>query len=64
MDYTIGYNTQTSYNLTAAMSRKEDTDVEKVVSDRDKQKILQTYRIFAQRRQQEQERQKVIMFTQ
>ena len=64
LDYTIGYNTQTSYNLTAAMSRKEDTDVEKVVSDRDKQKILQTYRIFAQRRQQEQERQKVIMFTQ
>ena len=51
-------------NLTAAMSRKEDTDVEKVVSDRDKQKILQTYRIFAQQRQQEQERQKVIMFTQ
>ena len=64
LDYTIGYNTQTSYNLTAAMSRKEDTDVEKVVSDRDKQKILQTYRIFAQRRQQEQERQKVVMFTQ
>ena len=64
LDYTIGYNTQTSYNLTAAMSRKEDTDVEKVVSDRDKQKILQTYRIFAQQRQQEQERQKVIMFTQ
>lgn len=63
LDYTIGYNTQTSYNLTAAMSRKEDTDIEKMVSDRDKQKILQTYQIFAQRRQQEQEQQKVAMFT-
>lgn len=63
LDYTIGYNTQTSYNLTAALSHKEDTDVEKIVSDRDKQKILQTYQIFAQRRQQEQEKQKVEMFT-
>ena len=50
--------------------KKGSSDVAKdrlkllLVSDRDKQKILQTYRIFAQRRQQEQERQKVIMFTQ
>lgn len=64
LDYTIGYNTQTSYNLTAAMTRMSDTDIEKAVSERDKQRILETYQIFAQKRQEEEEKNKLKMFTQ
>jgi flagellin len=59
MDYAIGYNTQTAYNLTAATSRMEDTDYEKAATERDKEQILQTYRFIMQGKQQEAERQKL-----
>lgn len=62
LDYTIGYNTQTAYNLTAATSRMEDIDFEKAATERDKQQILQTYRFIMQKKQQEQESQKLSMF--
>lgn len=62
LDFTIGYNTQTAYNLTAATSRMEDTDYEKAATERDKQQILQTYRFIMQKRQQEGEIQKLSMF--
>lgn len=62
LDYTIGYNTQTAYNLTAAASKMEDTDMEKAVSELNKRNIMQTYRFIMQKKQQEQERQKLSMF--
>ncbi len=62
LDYTIGYNTHTSYNLTAATGRMEDTDIAKAVSEMDKQNILQTYRFIMQKKQQEDERQKLSFF--
>lgn len=62
LDYTIGYNTQTAYNLTAATSRMEDTDIAKAASELDKQNVLRTYRFMMQKKQEEQERQKLSMF--
>jgi len=62
LDFTIGYNTQTAYNLTAATGRMEDTDVEKAVLDKDKEQVMQTYRFMMQKKQQEQEAQKLSMF--
>lgn len=53
LDYAIGYNTQTSYNLTAATSRMEDTDVEKAVTEKNKQQALQNYRYMIQNKQME-----------
>lgn len=62
LDYTIGYNIHTAFNLTAATSRMQDTDIEKAVSERDKQNILQTYRFIMQKKQQEEERNKLSVF--
>ena len=62
LDFTIGYNTQTAYNLTAATSRMADTDVEKAVLDKDREQVMQTYRFMIQKKQQEQEAQKLSMF--
>ena len=59
LDYAIGYNTQTAYNLTAATSRMEDTDIEKAVLDKDKEEVMRSYRFMMQRKQQEQETQKL-----
>lgn len=62
LDHTIAYNSLASYNLTAATSRIEDTDIPKAVSEMDKQRLLQTYRFIMQKKQQEQERQKLSIF--
>lgn len=62
LNYTMSYNSQASYNLTAATSRMEDTDIAKAVSEMDKQNILQTYRFIMQKKQQDEERQKLSMF--
>ena len=62
LDYTMSYNSQASYNLTAATSRMEDTDIEKAVSELNKRNILQTYRFIMQKKQQDDERQKLSMF--
>ena len=53
LDYTIGYNTQTSYNLTKAQSGMEDTDIAKAVSEQKKQELLQTVRFIMQKREEE-----------
>ena len=58
----MSYNSQASYNLTAATSRMEDTDIEKAVSELNKRNILQTYRFIMQKKQQDDERQKLSMF--
>lgn len=62
LDHTIAYNSLASYNLTAATSRMADTDIPKAVSEMDKQRLLQTYRFIMQKKQQEQERQKLSIF--
>ena len=58
LDYTIGYNTHTSYNLTRAVSQMEDTDIAQAVTDLNKQKLLDTVKVMMQKRQQEQEEKK------
>ncbi len=55
LDYTIGYNTHTSYNLTRTVSRMEDTDIAQAVTDLNKQKLLDTVKAMMQKKQQEQE---------
>lgn len=62
LDYTIGYNTHTAYNLTATMSRMGDTDIEKAVSEIKKNQTLQTYRFMMQKKQQENEQRKLSIF--
>lgn len=62
LDYTIAYNSNASLNLTSAKSRLEDADLAKLVSEKDKQNILQSYRIIMQKKVQEQERQRFAMF--
>ncbi|MCH5268876.1 MAG: flagellin FliC5 [Lachnospiraceae bacterium] len=58
LDYTIAYNSQASINLTSAVSNLEDADIAKVASELDKQKLLQSYQIMLQKKQQEQEQEK------
>lgn len=62
LDYMIAYNSNASLNLTSAKSRLEDADLAKLVSEKDKQNILQSYRIIMQKKAQEQERQRFAMF--
>lgn len=62
LDYTIGYNMYTSYNLTSAMSRLEDTDIAKTATELQKNQTLQTYRFMMQKKQEEMERNKLSLF--
>lgn len=62
MDYMISYDSNASYNLTSATSRLEDADIAKLASELDKEKLLQSYRLIMQKKQQEQERQRFSMF--
>lgn len=59
LDYTIGYNTQTSYNLTKTVSQMEDTDIAKAVSEMDKQQLLQTVNFIMQKKKEEDEQQRM-----
>lgn len=62
LDYTIAYNSNASINLTAAKSRMEDADIAEVASQLSKEKLLQSYRITMQKKQQEQESKKLSIF--
>ena len=62
IDFTIAYNAIASINLTSASSRLEDTDIAKAASEMDKEKLLQSYQIMLQRKQQEQEKQRFSLF--
>lgn len=59
LDFTIGYNTQTSFNLTKTMSQMEDTDIAKAVSEMNKKQLLDTVNFMMQRKKQEDERQRM-----
>lgn len=51
MEHSYNYNTGASYNLLSARSRIEDLDIPKAVSEQQKKKLLQDYRLGMQRRQ-------------
>jgi len=50
MEHAYNSNRVTSENLTAAGSRIEDLDIPKAVSERQKDKLLQDYRLGMMRR--------------
>lgn len=62
LDYTIGYNTQTAYNLTKATSQMEDTDIGKTVMERNKEKLLQNVNFIMQKKKMDEEQKKLSMF--
>lgn len=62
IDNSISYNSQAIIDLNSAASRLEDTDIAKAATELDKEKLLQTYRLLMQNKQQEQERQKFSLF--
>lgn len=51
MEHSYNYNTGASYNLLSARSRIEDLDIPKAVSEQQKKKLLQDYRLGMQRKQ-------------
>lgn len=59
LDYTIGYNTQTSYNLTKTVSQMEDTDIAEAVTQLKKNQVLDTVNFMMQKKKEEDERQKM-----
>ncbi len=62
IDHTISFNSEAIINLNAAASRLEDTDIAEAATELDKEKLLQTYRLLMQKKQQEQEQQKFSLF--
>lgn len=62
LDYTISYNSQAIINLNSAASRLQDTDIAEAASEMDKQNLLQTYQLIMQKKQEEQEQQRLGLF--
>ena len=62
LDATIAYNRNASYNLTNAVSRIEDTDIEETVIELNKQRTLETARFMMQNKQKEQNEHQLRMF--
>ncbi len=58
-DYALNYNATSSYNLTSSVSRLEDLDVAKAISETKNKQTLQEYALMMQKKRQEQEEQKV-----
>lgn len=55
LDYTMNYNTQAAYNLTASVSSIKDTDYAEKISEMKKQQQLQQYQIIMKKKKQEAE---------
>lgn len=62
LNYITNYNTNASINLTSAASRMEDADLAKLITEKDRQNILQNYQIIMQKKQMEQEKKKYALF--
>lgn len=62
LDYTIGYNTHTSYNLNAALNNSQATDIAETATKIKEEQVMQTYRFMVQKKQIENEQQKLSMF--
>jgi flagellin len=59
LDYAYNYSTNTRLNVTASKSRLEDLDIPEAVSEKKKKETLQEYALFAQKKKQEQEANRV-----
>ena len=55
IDYAALYNSNTSYNTSAANSRIEDLDYPQAVSEKEKQRLLDAYALEMQKKKQEDE---------
>ncbi|MBO6214533.1 MAG: flagellin FliC5, partial [Lachnospiraceae bacterium] len=55
LEYGMNYNGYTEYNMTSSVSRLEDLDMGKAVSDMKKKMTLETYAIMMQKKKQEDE---------
>ena len=62
LDNVISYNSVAAINMNAAASRLRDTDIAESATEMSKNKLLQTYQLLMQKKQQEQERQKFSLF--
>ncbi len=62
LDYNIAYNSNAAIQMTSAVSRLEDTDIAEAASELNKQKLLQSYQIMVQKKQQEEEAKKLSLF--
>lgn len=51
LDSIMNYNAEASYNMTASKSSLEDLDVGKALTEKEKEKVLEQYRYFAQKAQ-------------
>ena len=56
IDYEKNYNAQAAYNALSSKSSLEDLDYPQAVSDQKKQETLQAYSLMMQRKQEEEER--------
>lgn len=61
-DYALSYNANASYNLTGSVSRLEDLDIPKAISEKKKQETMQQYSMMMQKKRLEQEEQKMRNF--
>lgn len=55
LQHQINYNNYASYNLIGAQSRIEDLDIPKAVSEKEKQRIFEEYRMMLMKKQMENE---------
>lgn len=62
LDYTMAYNANASYNLTASRSRIEDLDYPMAVSELKKKQLLQTFNMMMERKRLENENGRVLQF--
>lgn len=53
--YKINYNDYAAYNLEAARSNKEDLDLPKAVSEKEKERVLKEYQMFFLRKRMQEE---------
>lgn len=61
-DYALNYNAGASYNLTSSVSRLEDLDVPKAISEKKKQQTLQEYAMMMQKKRLDAEEQRMKNF--
>lgn len=62
LDYTISYNSVAAINMNAAASRLKDADIAETATEMNKNKLLQTYQLLMQKKQQDQEKHKFSLF--
>lgn len=58
LEHRMNFNSYASYNLTASKSRIEDLDIPKAVSEKEKERLLNEYKMHFLRRQIEDQNQK------